>query len=295
MVPAGNAVAEQRGGTGEADDPSGGAGRSESEPKNFGGSAGADVTSSGGRATGGAPAGGSGENHSGGLHTGGSVGGGVTAPGGAPGGSTGSGKPSGGASGATHTGGTTNMGGAATTGGTTSVGGSGDGPFTVKAGGYVTSGAMKGYAWTGGDDVTPEDFSDLAAGGDLCASGTVPATEDYSGTGMIGINLNQATTGASKGSPYTPTGSGIKVTITNAGGSDLRLQVQGSKDYCTDITAPGGSFDWSEFTVDCWEAGGAAYDGSATITAIMVLVPGEGPDGSDVDYEFCITNVEEVP
>jgi hypothetical protein len=208
----------------------------------------------------------------------------------------------------TVTGGTTSAvtgGTGSSTGGTgSSTGGSGsstggeastDGPFTVKAGGYVTSGAMKGYAWTGGDDVTPEDFSDLAAGGDLCASGTVPATEDYSGTGMIGINLNQATTGASKGSPYTPTGSGIKVTITNAGGSDLRLQVQGSKDYCTDITAPGGSFDWSEFTVDCWEAGGAAYDGSATITAIMVLVPGEGPDGSDVDYEFCITNVEEVP
>jgi hypothetical protein len=184
------------------------------------------------------------------------------------------------------------------TGGTSSSTGgeaSTDGPFTVKAGGYVTSGAMKGYAWTGGDDVTPEDFSKLANGGELCASGTVPATSDYSGTGMIGINLNQPTSGATEGSPFTPTGSGIKVTITNAGGSLLRLQVQGSKDYCTDITAPGGSFDWSDFIVSCWEEGGAAYNGTSSITAIMVLVPGEGPDGSDVPYEFCITNVEEIP
>ncbi|MBN1610060.1 MAG: hypothetical protein JW940_25765 [Polyangiaceae bacterium] len=219
------------------------------------------------------------------------------------GGSTGS-PNTGGTTSSPNTGGTTsssNTGGtsSSSTGGTaTGTGGeeSTDGPFTVKAGGYVTSGAMKGYAWTAGDDITPEDFSDLANGGELCASGIVPATAAYDGTGMIGINLNQATTGASKGSPYTPTGSGIKVAITNDGGSPLRLQVQGSQDYCTDITAPGGSFDWGDFETKCWgDEDNEAYDPSTSITAIMVLVPGEGAEGSDIDYDFCITNVEEIP
>jgi hypothetical protein len=266
-----------------------------------GGYAGSRPTGGWGGATGGAMTGTGSMGVTGGIGAGGStVRTGGTGSG--VGGNTGM-TTTGGSTGMTTTGGTTsnpNTGGtSSSTGGKEDPGTGGeestDGPFTVKAGGYVTSGAMKGYAWTGGDDVTPEDFSDLAAGGELCASGTVPATEDYSGTGMIGINLNQATTGASKGSPYTPTGSGVRVAITNDGGSPLRLQLQGSKDYCTDITEPGGSFDWSDFTVGCWEAGGDAYDASVSITAIMVLVPGEGPDGADVSYDFCITNVEEIP
>ena len=126
-------------------------------------------------------------------------------------------------------------------------------------------------------------------------SGTAPASSDYSGFGILGINLNQPPTGSAKGDNFTPTGSGIKISVANAGGSKLELQIQGSMDYCTDIFAPGGSFDWSEFKTQCWDTVGTAYDPSRSITAIMVLVRGEGPDGADVDYDFCITDLEEVP
>jgi hypothetical protein len=270
-----------------------------------GGSAGDDVPSSAGRATGGVRAGGNGQGGSGGTHTGGSAGGDGAGSGGLPcngacggsggtgGGVAGTGGTNGGASSAT--GGVSYTGGTAVTGGTTSVGGSAYGPFVVKAGGYVSSGRIHGYAWTAGDDVFPEDFSTLAAGGDLCVSGIAPATPDYSGVGILGIDLNQSSAGSAEADDFLPTGSGIKIRVTNAGGSELRLQIHGTNDYCTALPPGGGSFDWSEFKTSCWDTGGVAYDPSRRITAIMVEAPGEGPDGLDVAYEFCVTDLEEVP
>ena len=69
--------------------------------------------------------------------------------------------------------------------------------FTVAAGGYVTAGAWKGYAWTATDGVSattisPATFSNLAADGQLCVSGTVAGTADYSAVAILGISINQA-------------------------------------------------------------------------------------------------------
>lgn len=176
-----------------------------------------------------------------------------------------------------------------------------NGEWTVQASGYVTVGNIKGYAWTAksgtGSSVDPEDFSGLAAGSDLCVSGTAAATEKYDGTGILGVNLNQPKTGADEGDPFAPTGSGISIKIDNKGGSPLRLQVKGSSgEFCTELPSSGGSFDWGDFTEECWEAGGEAYDPSDPIISLMVVVPGEGlpDDGVDIDYEFCITSFEET-
>ena len=110
--------------------------------------------------------------------------------------------------------------------------------FTVAAGGYVTAGTWKGYAWTGTDGtssttITPVDFSLVAAGGPLCVSGTVAGTADYSAVAILGINVNQpmadATTPmpfAAEWDPINNNTNGLAYDITNTGGSPLRIQVQ---------------------------------------------------------------------
>ena len=90
-------------------------------------------------------------------------------------------------SGMTATGGTVGSGGTsvvasiASSGGIPGLGGStatnSNVPWTVAPGGYVTSGPWEGYAWTfaagTGSTISPGDFSMLAAGNPLCASGSV--------------------------------------------------------------------------------------------------------------------------
>jgi hypothetical protein len=64
--------------------------------------------------------------------------------------------------------------------------------FVVSEGGYVTTLTWHGYAWTATDGksastISPADFSTLPAGRQLCASGTVVGTSDYSAVAMLGF------------------------------------------------------------------------------------------------------------
>jgi len=59
--------------------------------------------------------------------------------------------------------------------------------WTVEAGGYVIAGSWQGYAWTAastenGSTITLKDFPALAAGGPLCASGSVASQYDWAAT-----------------------------------------------------------------------------------------------------------------
>jgi len=63
----------------------------------------------------------------------------------------------------------------------------------IMASGYVANSDWQGLAWSAlagtGTTVVPADFTGLAAGGPLCASGSVAATSDYSGYAIVGISL----------------------------------------------------------------------------------------------------------
>src|SRR4051794_11384431 len=183
-----------------------------------------------------------------------------------------------------------------------STGGGGTGgTFTVAAGGYVTSGTWAGFAWTATDGkssttISPADFSTVAAGGSLCASGTVAGTADYSAVALLGVNLNQPT-GDPAPAPrtWTPTGAGVVYSVTNTGGSPLRIQIQAAggdsdatKRWCAPITAGSGVISWSTFNTACWDGTGTNYNGTTPLQSIMALVPG---DLVAVPFNFCLNSV----
>jgi hypothetical protein len=183
--------------------------------------------------------------------------------------------------------------------------------WAVGAGGYVTVGNIKGYAWTAweGEATTmlPPNFRALGASDRLCVSGKVPESADYSSFAMLGVSLNQpyvASEDIPEGDEYMPTGSGLRVAIDNVAQSPLRLVLQGpngvdndAQRWCRDLPperSAGGSFDWSDFTNDCWEPAGEAYDPSKPITVLLVLVPGRGAGEGDVHFDFCLRSFEEI-
>ena len=118
--------------------------------------------------------------------------------------------------------------------------------FNVAAGGYVTAGAWKGYAFTATDGVSattisPANFSAVAAGGQLCVSGTVAGTADYSGVAILGININQAQgSPAPSPSTWSPSGNEITYGVTNAGGSPLRSSFR--RPAATPMRRSGGAY-----------------------------------------------------
>jgi hypothetical protein len=171
--------------------------------------------------------------------------------------------------------------------------------FTVAAGGYVTAGSWKGYAWTAKDStsattISPVDFSGLAADGQLCVSGTVAGTADYSAVAILGININQAQgSPAPAASTWSPSGTGIVYSVINNGGSPLRVQIQAvggdtdaTKRWCSPIDGNVGTPRWSlDFNTKCWDWTGTYYDGVTPLQSVMVLVPG---DLVARPFNFCV-------
>jgi hypothetical protein len=173
--------------------------------------------------------------------------------------------------------------------------------FKTDAGGYVTTGTWHGYAWTttAGTTTTiiPSDFSTLAAGDPLCASGTVGAQADFGGVGVLGVNLNQAAEASSPTLAVTPTMAGITVQIDNRGGSPLRVQLQGpdgatsaTDRWCAPIMAPGGFIPWSSFNTKCWDGTGTAYSRQPLVSA-SVIVPGTATTA--VPFNYCLNGLAE--
>jgi hypothetical protein len=190
------------------------------------------------------------------------------------------------------------------TGGTSSGGEcGGSGSLAMKAGGFVVGSGWQGYAWTaavppGSSTVAPADFSTCSASMTaVCASGNVAAMSDYSGTGALVVNLNQAE-GSSIVGAFTPTGSGVTVNVTNRGGSAVRVQIQApggdtdaTKRWCAPLTTFGSSvtIPWSAFNTKCWDGSGTTYTVGTAIQAIMIVVPGTNTAG--VSFSFCLNDL----
>jgi hypothetical protein len=151
-----------------------------------------------------------------------------------------------------------------------------------------------GYAWSGssgGASITPEDFSECGTPCQLCASGSVPATDDYAGGAWIGFNIRQDAGGAL---PLTTSLTGyITVDFTNSGGSPLRAMIQGpSGSWCSDISYNDGTAAIlaDDFNTQCWDGGYGTDYGMEPIESFLVFVPGNALE--DVPYDFCVTRVE---
>ncbi|QQS06174.1 MAG: hypothetical protein IPK50_04590 [Fibrobacterota bacterium] len=178
----------------------------------------------------------------------------------------------------------------------------------LAAGGYVTSGLWKGYAWSlglgAGSTVAPADFSTLKASDTrLCVSGTVGKDPAYGGVLMVGINLNQeALPPAGALEPpivsYTPTGSGIRFAVSNPGRSELRIQLQDQSGtaagrWCASISGTSGFVPWEDFNTTCWApATGNPYN-KEPLKDISITVPGKNT--MDVPVDFCLENLSEEP
>ena len=192
------------------------------------------------------------------------------------------------------------------TGGTTADGATAGadtaGSMDVQAGGYVKAPPWNGYAWTAasatGSTITPPDYSDVDTLTKLCAQGSVAAMSDYSGTGMIGVNVNQEQAGTDPPkqtwTPASIASGGITVNVHNAGGSTIRVQIQapggdtdGTKRWCAPVTVfdQAITIPWSDFNTMCWNDQGAAYAGEA-LESVIIIVPGENQ--AVVNFDFCL-------
>jgi hypothetical protein len=202
-------------------------------------------------------------------------------------------------------GGSTVGAGGSASGGTGNAGAGGQvgrGSLDVRAGGYVLAAPWSGYAWTAssaaGSTIDPADYSAVVSATELCAKGSVAAMSDYSGTGMIGLNLNQAQDGTNPPvetwTPASITSGGIAVNVLNVGGSVIRVQLQapggatdGTKRWCAPISAFGqiATIPWSAFSTTCWNSSGTAYAGEP-LESVIIIVP--GGNQTAVSFDFCV-------
>lgn len=250
--------------------------------------------------------------------TGGSVGGSGGTTGGTGGSVAGSGGTTGGTGGsiAGGTGGTTGGtgGSVAGTGGSIAGagGGAGTGPssctgsWLVSETGYVTSpgtsSCWQGHGWTSSfgtnSSIAPADFSLCGTPCSLCATGVVGAEIDFSGVGIVGMNLNQLA-GDTVAGTITPSSTSLTVSFTNPGGSPLRVQIQGpngdlleSDRWCYELTGVSGTvtIPYSSFNTQCWLNTGYFYGGEP-LEALILLVPGS--DIYDVPFDICLTGAHD--
>jgi hypothetical protein len=191
--------------------------------------------------------------------------------------------------------------GASTAAGTgVTPGAAGSGPGGVPdAGEYFSSGSWHGYVWTSaqgtGSTIMPMDFKAQATGMPRCVKGSVAPAADYSGTAMLGFNLNQPS-GSSALMTVTPTKAGVMLDVKNNGSSPLRFQVTAGEGasqqrWCASITGSGGFIPWTSLNTACWDGTGMAYN-KEPISAAMVLVP--GTNAAAVTYDFCVNSLIEA-
>jgi hypothetical protein len=315
---------------GEAGQQSSGGSSANGGSGNTGGSSANGGSVSGSSGNGGSVSGSSGSNggniSSGGVSgtNGGSAAGGTAATGGSTGGDGATGGSSGGTGGTggstggdTSTGGTggdTSTGGTggdtSGTGGTGGDGGTGGGEaiecgdgFETHVGGYVTSpgssGCWKGYAYTITDSlgslITPAEFSSCTEGPcSLCVSGTVAPDLDYEGFAGLGFNANQINETDAPQGTVLPSGTGLTVGWTNAGGSGLRVQIQNATtQWCYTLTGASGTvtIPYSAFMTQCWEGGASVYYAGEAITGMQLTVPGNGL--YTTPFNFCLSSASD--
>ncbi len=102
------------------------------------------------------------------------------------------------------------------------------------------------------------------------------ADPSYRTYAMIGVNLNQASTGGSP-NPYTPTVGSITFNVSNPGGSTVYVTLMAADSttrWCYVLTSSNNSvtLPYSSFNTTCWDGKGTAYTGEP-LTSLGLVVP----------------------
>jgi hypothetical protein len=181
--------------------------------------------------------------------------------------------------------------------------------FSTEEGGYIRAAPWHGYAFVAtespslGTQIVPTGFNAFRTGDVFGTYGYAAGNPDPTmrGFGLIGFNLNQATSGMpGGGAPWTPTGHGIyfnlnlsdsyllpRIEITAAAGSPPQL-------WCAQIQAQTGSIPWSSFNTSCADGSGTAYDGVTPLTSVALRAVGSATGGGDQTqnyFDFYVYNL----
>lgn len=167
---------------------------------------------------------------------------------------------------------------------------------SFERGPYFSSGGWRGYFWIShhgaGTTITATNFGGANFVPPVCVKGSVAPTVDYSGNAMLGVNLNQAQRVDASPQTLVPSKDGMYVELTNAGGSQLRVEVQGldgatnpASRWCASVPGTGGFMPWTSFNTACWDGSGSPYRREPISTAI-VMVPGKMD--AAVPFEYCL-------
>lgn len=193
-----------------------------------------------------------------------------------------------------------------------SVGGSDAGASQaslVASNGYVTAGPWAGYGFTATDPGAATIVPDCAGaagctppfvGSDFCMHGTVTGRADFTGFAMLGWNVKQQpVAGAAMDTWAVPASGGVAVTVANPGGTELRLQLQGTNPHdsadrwCAPLIS-GQPIAWADFKTNCW-TGGSPQNPLTEGTVIQqgaVLVPGVQ---ADLPFDVCLVDIQVQP
>jgi hypothetical protein len=173
--------------------------------------------------------------------------------------------------------------------------------FHVDSTGYVTApggSCWQGYASTSAGEnttVSPSSFASCGSPCSLCFSGTVGATEDFSGLAYLGFSMAQLADRSVKGNGTALIGSSITVDVSNPLGVPLRVQLSGNsstRKWCKDISGQTGTIEipFGAFVTECWDGGEHLPITTESINAISLVVPGN--DHDDLTFDVCLNSVE---
>lgn len=180
---------------------------------------------------------------------------------------------------------------AASTGGAASGGVECTGTAFAPVNGFYDTGDFCGYGFTyafdHGGTIMPMDFELQDEG--MCATGSVPACADPEYPGVaIGINLAQDSNGIE--SAFTVSGTGITVTYTAGGATSMQANIlAGTKEYCAPLSGTGSdTLAWSDFTQECWAAGGTALAAGTEIEQFHLQAQCDAAEEVTL-ADFCLT------
>ncbi len=135
-------------------------------------------------------------------------------------------------------------------------------------------------------------------GAAVCADGYTAA--DWAGFGLIGFSIAQSidpeTLAGGDANEIVPGGTGVRVSVQNYAGSQLRVQIQDNSgtSWCAPVPVTGtGTIPWSSFNTMCWDGTGATYVGQP-ISQVMVQAPASS-NLSPTAYDFCIISLDQAP
>jgi len=175
------------------------------------------------------------------------------------------------------------------------------------AGGYVTTGSLKGYGftWAGSLNnsstcITPTcnttGCTPAFGSSALCAAGVVGLDTSYNSVVGVGFNLNQDAAGTVNGTVAAPAIITVVSTAYGAGVGNASIRVQISDanamtTWCVEAGkwTSGVPIPITSFNTACWDNSGTYLSTGAPIQAIHLVVPSEPTQARP--FAFCLAGV----